>query len=167
MNKIIPQSLNLAKNQKSLFVNCLSINLVNNSKLAGFNILNTQKKHFSIDYAEMEKKLNAFYEAKEKAKLEYLRSILSEKEKREAEIISEHIDKLDEDEKDYFKVKLESEMRKLFDAEIMKSQYTISNMNLFEQIELDGKKFGFGDNLKKNILPFYGQTGKVVVAAGK
>lgn len=163
MNKIWPKSLNLVKIKKNSFVNRLIINTERTSNLTGFNIVNTQKKHFSVDYAEMEKKLNAFYELQEKAKLEYLKSIMTEKEKREAEIIFDHLDKLDETERDYFNVKLESEMKKVFDIEIMKNQYTISNFNMFNPIEIDGNKFGFGDKLQKNSAPFYAQTGKVVV----
>ena len=168
MNKIIPKTLNLAtKIQKQNFLTRLIINTENTSKLLALNIHNNQRKHFSIDYAEIEKKLNTFYEIQEKAKLEYLKSIMIEKEKREAELIFDHLDKLDETEKDYFNVKLESEMRKAFNVEILKDQYTISNLNMFSPIEIDGNKFGFGDNLQKNIAPFYGQASKEVVASIK
>lgn len=167
MNKIITKSLNLAKTKKSPFTNRLSINAEKPSKLTAFSIINSQKKHFSVDYAEMEKKLNAFYESQEKAKLEYLKSLLTEKERREAELIFDHIEKLDDNEKDYFKVKLESEMKKVFDIEIMKNHYTLSNLNMFNPIEVDGNKFGFGDQLQKNAAPFYGQIGKAVVAGKK
>lgn len=166
MNKITSKTLNFAKNQKTNFLTRIAINTQNTSKLYGLCILNIQKKHFSVDYADMEKKLNTFYEMQEKAKLEYLKQIMSDKEKREAELLFEQIYKLDEVEKDYFNVKLESEMRKLFNIEIMKNHYTISNVNSFNPIEIEGNKFGFGDNLQKNIAPFYGLASKPV-AAGK
>jgi hypothetical protein len=54
-------------------------------------------------------------------------------------------------------------MKKLFDVQIMKNQYTISNLNMFNPIEIDGNKFGFGDNLQKNVAPFYGLATKAVV----
>lgn len=164
MNKILHKSFNSTKIQKNSFINRIITNTEKALKFQASTLINTQKKHFSVDYTEMEKKLNAFYESQEKAKLEYLKSIMTEKEKREAEIIFDHIEKLDETERDYFNVKLESEMKKLFDVEIMKNQYTISNLNMFNPIEIDGNKFGFGDNLQKNIAPFYGQAVKAVVA---
>ena len=89
---------------------------------------------------------------------------MTEKEKREAEIIFQHLENLDEIEKDYSNVKLESEIKKQFNADVFENHYTISNLDLFKPIEIDGVKFGFGDNLQKNISPFYGQAGTAVVA---
>ncbi len=163
MNKIIAKSLNISRIKKNSFLNRIIITTEKTPNSLGFHMLKFQKKLFSVDFPEMEKKLNAFYESQEKAKIEYLRSIMSEKEKRETETIFDHIEKLDETERDYFNVKLESEMKKLFDVQIMKNQYTISNLNMFNPIEIDGNKFGFGDNLQKNVAPFYGLATKAVV----
>jgi hypothetical protein len=166
MNKTLGKSLNMIKLNKSNFFQKLVIsssnNKIRNSNLYFINKFS--KKQFSIDYADIEKKLDKFYEMQEKSKLEYIKSVMTEKEKRDAEVLFQHLENLDELEKDYFNVKLENEMRMQFDLDILKNQYKISNLDMFNPIEIDGNKFGFGNNLTKNISPFYGASTKTQVA---
>lgn len=157
MNKILKQNLLLTNNNKLYFLNKIIFKKIADfSSNKAFNFNKCSKRGFSVDYAELEKKLDKFYENHHKDRVEYLKTILTDKEKKDVEVILRHIDNLDETEKDYFKVKLESEMKKQLDSDIFQSSYTLSNLDMFKQIEIDGVKYGFGQNLVKNIAPFYG-----------
>jgi hypothetical protein len=117
------------------------------------------KKLFSItiDYSDMEKKLEKYYETINKENIEKLKTLLSEKEKKEADLVFNHLIKLSQDEKDYFKAKLDSEYRKL-NKDIYEPDYTLSNLHEYNPIEIDGKTFGFTQNVSQKISSFYGQA---------
>jgi len=166
MNKILTKTFNLTNIRKYSFFKRAIINNHKVSDVNNSNINKIQKRNFnSVDYSDIEKKLDKFYEMQEKSKIEYLKSVMTENEKREAELIFKHLEGLDELEKDYFKVKLESEMKKIFEFDLLKKDYTFSNYNMYAPIEVEGIKFAFGDNLQKNIAPFYGQS-NIVSAQG-
>ena len=114
----------------------------------------------------MEKKLEKYYENIYKENIEKLKSYITEKEKKEADLVFNHLINLSEEEKDYIKAKMDSEYRKL-NMNMMEPQYTLSNSNEYNPIEIDGNTFGFGENVTQKLSAFYGQAGTTAVSNEK
>jgi hypothetical protein len=158
MNKIFKQNLHFLNLSKKNIIN------VNNSKLKNVilksNFLNISNKQFTVNYEDLEKKLEKFYESKEKERKEYLIKIMTNKEKNEADIFFKHLDQLDELELEYFKSKLEVECKKL-NIDLFDDSPNLSKMADFIPMEIEGYNFSPNQNLLKNISPFFGQPKQV------
>ena len=161
MNKIFSSS-------KNIFINSLNKNFsaFTNTKNNNSGFLQQTKKTFSVDYLDMEKKLEKYYETTNKEIIEKLKSSLTEKQKKEADLIYNHMINLAEEEKDYLKAKLEFEYKKI-NMNILEDQYTLSNSNEFNPIEIDGNSFGFNENITEKLSSFYGQKGSSSVTVCK